>query len=223
MIFVLGVWLRQDMTQDLAESSAPVTEPSNPLLEVLSKMPWRVLHMSSALMLFSSSFYVLFVWFPTYLTKILPVPIAHADEINLAGMTLLLASIFFFGSLSDRLGYKKVVLIGTAFMTLAVYPLFVFVDHGDIGAALTAVLLFASGCGAVLGPMPTLLVSSFPPNVRSSAIGLSYNITLAIFGGSAPLVATWLIDRTEDLASPAIYLALLGAVSFYATLKLRHN
>ncbi|MDA9019690.1 MFS transporter [Flavimaricola sp.] len=223
VIFVLGVWLRQDMTQDLAESRAPVTEPSNPLLEVLSKMPWRVLHMSSALMLFSSSFYVLFVWFPTYLTKILPVPIAHADEINLAGMTLLLASIFFFGSLSDRLGYKKVVLIGTAFMTLAVYPLFVFVDHGDIGAALTAVLLFASGCGAVLGPMPALLVSSFPANVRSSAIGLSYNITLAIFGGSAPLVATWLIDRTEDLASPAIYLALLGAVSFYATLKLRHN
>jgi len=136
-------------------------------------------------------------------------------------MTVLLASIFGFGSLSDRLGYKEVVLIGTAFMTLSVYPLFVFVDHGSVGAALTTVLLFAIGCGALLGPMPALLVSSFPPNVRSSAIGLSYNITLAIFGGTAPLVATWFIDTTQNLASPAIYLAALGAVSFYATIKLK--
>ncbi|WP_157132166.1 MFS transporter [Roseobacter sp. AzwK-3b] len=221
VIFALGVWLRRDISEGQAECGVPVDKPSNPLREVLSKMPGRVLHISSALMLFSSSFYVLFVWFPTYLTKILPVPISHADEINLAGMTLLLASIFCFGSLSDRVGYKQVVLIGTAFITLAVYPLFVFVDHGSVGAALTAVLIFAIGCGAILGPMPALLVSSFPPNVRSSAIGLSYNITLAIFGGTAPLVATWFIDRTEDLASPAIYLALLGAISFYATIKLR--
>lgn len=220
-IFALGVWLRRDIPKDQVENRQAMDKPSNPLREVLFKTRGRVLHISSVLMLFSSSFYVLFVWFPTYLTKILPVPIAHADEINLVGMTVLLASIFGFGSLSDRLGYKEVVLIGTVFMTLSVYPLFVFVDHGSFGAALTTVLLFAIGCGALLGPMPALLVSSFPPNVRSSAIGLSYNITLAIFGGTAPLVATWFIDTTQNLASPAIYLAALGAVSFYATIKLK--
>lgn len=182
-IFALGVWLRRDIPKDQVENRQSMDKPSNPLREVLFKTRGRVLHISSVLMLFSSSFYVLFVWFPTYLTKILPVPIAHADEINLVGMTVLLASIFGFGSLSDRLGYKEVVLIGTVFMTLSVYPLFVFVDHGSFGAALTTVLLFAIGCGALLGPMPALLVSSFPPNVRSSAIGLSYNITLAIFEG----------------------------------------
>jgi MHS family proline/betaine transporter-like MFS transporter len=65
------------------------------------------------------------------------------------------------------------------------------------------------------------MVECFPIRGRYTAIGLSYNITLAIFGGTAPLVSTWLIKSTDDLASPAIYLVVLSAISFVSMLFLK--
>jgi MHS family proline/betaine transporter-like MFS transporter len=51
-----------------------------------------------------------------------------------------------------------------------------------------------------------------PTRIRYSAMALGYNVTLAIFGGTAPLVATWLIHKTGDLAAPAWYLTACGII-----------
>jgi MHS family proline/betaine transporter-like MFS transporter len=65
------------------------------------------------------------------------------------------------------------------------------------------------------------MVSLFPARLRYSAIALGYNISLAVFGGTAPLVATWLIHRTGDLAAPAWYLIGIAVITFLVTLTLR--
>lgn len=80
---------------------------------------------------------------------------------------------------------------------------------------------FAILLGGIQGPLPAFMVECFPIRGRYTAIGLSYNITLAIFGGTAPLVSTWLVKTTGDLASPAIYLVVLAAISFVSMLFLK--
>ena len=74
--------------------------------------------------------------------------------------------------------------------------------------------------GFIQGPTPVALVNVFPTRVRYSGIAIGYNLSLAIFGGTAPLVATWLIKETGDLTSPAWYVAAIAVISLIANLTL---
>ena len=150
---------------------------------------------------------------PTYLSKIVTPSVAHALGVNTTAMVLLLIMIPLGGHLSDSLGRKPIMLTATVLMGLFVYPAFLILDQGVMLYALVIQLLFAVLLGLIQGPLPAFMVECFPVKVRYTAIGLSYNITLAIFGGTAPLVSTWLIQTTGDLASPAIYLVALAVIS----------
>ena len=69
--------------------------------------------------------------------------------------------------------------------------------------------------------MPVAMAELFPARLRYSAMAIGYNITLALFGGTAPLVATWLIKTTGNLAAPAWYLVVIAAVTFIVTLTVQ--
>jgi MHS family proline/betaine transporter-like MFS transporter len=216
VIFAVGSWLRRTLIESPDFTAAQATEDAggNPLTSVLREMPLRILHMSANILLFATSFYTLFVWMPTYLTTMVDPPVEHALLVNTIAMSMLLLWIPASGRLSDTFGRTRVILTVTAILGVMVYPLFLFVDHGSTRIALMVQVVFSMLVGCIQGPLPAYLVESFPARNRYTAIGLSYNITLAIFGGTAPLVCTWLISATGDLASPAIYLAGLAAISF---------
>jgi len=65
------------------------------------------------------------------------------------------------------------------------------------------------------------MVDLFPPRLRYSGMAIGYNLTLAIFGGTAPLVATWLITKTGDLTAPAWYLVAISAATLLFTLSMK--
>jgi len=225
VIFAAGSWLRRTLIEspDFVADQDTAQAHGTPLAAVLRDMPLRVLHMSANILLFATSFYTLFVWMPTYLTTIVDRPVKHALLVNTIAMSLLLVWIPASGRLSDTFGRTRVILSVTAILGFAVYPLFLFVDHGSTWIALLVQVVFSILVGCIQGPLPAFLVESFPARNRYTAIGLSYNITLAVFGGTAPLVCTWLISATDNLASPAIYLATLAAISFVSMLLFKQN
>lgn len=216
LIFLIGNWLRSSLEESPEFTAAKSTSDvkAHPLLEVIHQMPLRVLHMSASILLFATSFYTLFVWMPTYLTSIVKPPVEHALTINTIAMSLLLVMIPLGGHLADRFGQKPVMLWATAILGVVVYPIFLVMDHGVIWHALLSQLLFAVLMGMIQGPLPSFMVDCFPVKNRYTAIGVSYNITLALFGGTAPMVCTWFIKETGDHASPALYLASLALISF---------
>ena len=79
--------------------------------------------------------------------------------------------------------------------------------------------VWPSGC--IQGAMPVAMAELFPARLRYSAMAIGYNITLAIFGGTAPLIATWLIKTTGNLAAPAWYLVAIAAITFTVTMAIR--
>ena len=223
VILVIGFWLRRGLREspEFLKVQASHQLAKSPLRETLLEMPHRILHLLLVILLFSSSFYMLFVWMPTYLSQIITPPVNHALTINTISMILLITVIPLAGALSDKIGRKRILITATFILGVSVYPLFNIIDHGSTATVLVIQLFFAILIGAIQGPVPALLVEMFPARTRYTGIGLCYNIALALFGGTSPLVSTWLIQRTGNLASPAIYLSIMAALSLIGLAALK--
>ena len=73
------------------------------------------------------------------------------------------------------------------------------------------------------GTQPALLVEAAPPQVRCTAVALGYNLCLGVIGGSTPLAASWLVERTGDETAPAFLIMASAAVTFVTILRLSRN
>jgi hypothetical protein len=77
--------------------------------------------------------------------------------------------------------------------------------------------------GGYSGVLPSLLAEQFPVNTRAVGIAFSYGVSVTIFGGFAPFVATWLIARTGDPLSPSFYLIATALLSVIALMAIQYR
>jgi MFS family permease len=126
------------------------------------------------------------------------------------------------GVLADRFGVKIVALVPRLAVTLLLYPaLHLIVSSGSppvlvvTMGALMALHAVSAGAGIVMIPM------IFPTAVRTSGLSIAYALGVTIFGGTAQLVFTWIIDASGNKLSWVWYIIALSSVSFLATLAIR--
>lgn len=114
------------------------------------------------------------------------------------------------GFLADRVGRRVTVLTTLAASVLAAIPAFVLMTQGHaLLGSLVGVVPACLFVGAYLAGM----VDAFPAPVRTSGIGLSYNIGYALVGGGIPMYAAWLLD----IQAPAWTLGVLfGGIALLA-------
>jgi MHS family proline/betaine transporter-like MFS transporter len=217
-----GLWMRKGMMEPPAFKKLKATENvhKSPVTQVIRNMPGRIAHAAALVVLFGGGFYMLFVWWPTYLTHMVKPAVPHAMIINTIATLFVMALIPISGYLSDKVGRKKMLVASCLAIAIVAYPLFVWSDHGVFQSALVAQLIFALIFCNIQGSMPATLAEMFPTSMRFSGIALGYNLTLALVGGTAPMVCTWLVEITGDIASPAYYLIIMALISFFAALKL---
>ena len=218
IIFGAGFWLRRHMPETEAFESTRKEGGIryNPVADVLRHHLPQVLHLVLILLLFASSFYTLFVWMPAYLEDFVEPPVDRALLVNTVAMVVLVLAIPLMGWLSDRIGRRLVLTLATAVFLLLAYPLFQWIDTGSLILVLAAQLIFAIILAGIQGPTPATMIAMFPPENRLSGVGLAYNLALALFGGTSPMVCTWLIAVTGLKTAPALYLITLGLITFFA-------
>jgi len=223
LVGVVGWQMRRgtEETPEFAQLQAAGLIEQRPALQALREMPGRILQLAGIVLLFAVAIYTLFVWMPTYLMHFVTPPVPHALLINTLCMVLLIATMPIAGLLADRFGYKRILSIGALVTGILVYPLFRWIDSGAVLATAVALAIFALINALLQGAMPVAMADLFPARLRYSAMAIGYNVALAIFGGTAPLVATWLIKTTGDLAAPAWYLTAIAAITFIVTLTMR--
>jgi MHS family proline/betaine transporter-like MFS transporter len=117
-----------------------------------------------------------------------------------------------FGALSDRVGRWPVLLSGTAGVVVLSYPLYWMISQGFTGG-LVALTVAGLLIGVVGGPMPAFLSERFPTRRRASGLSITYAVSVAVFGGTAPYIILWLADVTGDSLSAAYYTLACGVVS----------
>ena len=124
------------------------------------------------------------------------------------------------GALSDRVGRKPLLLTACACFALLTYPLFVLMNTGNLVAAILAHLALAVIEAIFISTSIAVMTELFPTRVRYGGYSIGYNFSVAIFGGSAPFLATWLISVTGNPLSPAFYV-IFAAVATLLTVLMR--
>ncbi|MFT4219773.1 MAG: MFS transporter [Microbacterium sp.] len=139
------------------------------------------------------------------------------------GIALLVAFVFFWvgGALSDRFG-RRPILYSTIIATIVLYlPAFWLAGLGTAAAAMAGQLVIAIVFGVFWGAFGITVVELFPTRNRLSGTMISWALAYALFGGTAPLLSTWLIATTGLLIAPGIYVLTVAVVSLVLIIALR--
>jgi len=166
-------------------------------------------------------FYVILLYMPTFATTQLGLPLGEAFAAQSIGVAFLILAVPLFGALSDHIG-RKPIMIGAYLLYLSfAYPLFAWTYQSPsiIRLAIMQVVL-CSLHGAFLGPFSTALAEQFPTRIRSTALGITYNVAVMTFGGFAQFFVTWLIQATGSPIAPVYYVMFGAAMGLLATFYL---
>jgi MHS family proline/betaine transporter-like MFS transporter len=163
-------------------------------------------------------FYILVVFMNNFMSVYVGKPISEALFINTVAMFFLTVFILIGGHLSDKYGRKPILTIGASGLFLVSWPVFLMLEQPGMIIPMIGQSIFAVFLALFIGPIPATLVELFPTRLRYTGLALAYNIPIAIFGGTAPMVATWLIHKTGLNYSIAFYIMLFNIATIY-TLK----
>jgi MFS family permease len=190
---------------------------SAPVLEVLRRQPREIILTALARMAEQAPFYVFAAFIFTYGTTVL-----HSSR-DLLLTALLIATglsvvtIPLAGHVSDRIGRKRMYLIGAVTMGLFGFVYFTMLDTAVPGWIFLAIVLSFIPHDMMYGPQAALIAECFSPRLRYSGASLGYHLASVIAGGPAPLIATALLASTGSGYSVAVYIFLCACVSVAAT------
>lgn len=131
----------------------------------------------------------------------------------LRGIVLAIFSVIA-GHWADKTSRPRTMLVMAWLFAIAAYPSFwLMVAFPSLATAMFAVSLLNLIKAGYSGVLPSLLAEQFLVDTRAVGIAFSYSISVTIFGGFAPFVATWLIAVTGDPLSPSFYLMATSLLS----------
>lgn len=164
-------------------------------------------------------------YLPIHLVETLGFPRKLSFLVSCAVGASLLLTTPLFGRLCDRLRHRKPVQRLTLCISLAcVVPVFAMLNAGQslwLSVLLITLLMTASAASAGAGFV--MLMEAFPPHLRATGLSITYSAALTLFGGTALLVVTWLVELTGNPLAPAWYAALGCSVSLFALGRFREG
>lgn len=167
-----------------------------------------------------SGYYVLFSYMPTFLKgDTVGYDTGTALLVTAASLVAIAIAIPFMGTLSDRFGRKAVIAASAIAMAVAAIPCYSLIATGNLALAILGACIMAVIFAGHTGVIHILIVELFPTRIRYSAYGLGYNISSALFGGTAPFLMTWAIPKWGALV-PAWYCAITAVVTLIAVLTI---
>lgn len=203
--------------------SAECRTAKAPVREVLRRYFGRVMIGLGVTCLNAVAFYLILSYMPTYLSA----EIGMDAELALLGSTISLSVyiglIFLMGHVSDTIGRKRMLVTACVLFIVLGVPAFWAIGSGNFLVALAAQIALCAILTMNDGTLATFLSEIFPTRVRYTGFALSFNIANALFGGTAPFIATWLISTTGSLLAPGWYLAFVAVLALGAMLTIHET
>lgn len=221
---LIAFWIRRrladsPMFQEVSETGAEAAEHA-PLRRTLTEQGRPMLILGGYISLTALSFYIFSTYMTTFLREVVGLDAASVLFSNVIALVAAAVMAPVMGVICDRIGRRKTMLTSAVLLIFTAVPGYLIAASETFAGALVGQLMIMLGAVTANVVTAVLLTEVFPTKVRYTASAVTYNVSYAIFGGTAPFVATWLIDTTGLAYAPAIYLSVIAVGSFCAALLL---
>lgn len=212
LLLPVGLWLRRGIGETPRFEAEQHGETSG--LADLGSPVGLMARAFGFTILWTVSYYIMLTYLPTFTQRYAGLSATESLWSNTIGLVVLVLVIPLMGALSDRVGRKPLLLFCCTAFVLLSYPGFrLMLASPGIWTILPIQIAFDLVIAAFAGAGPAAIVELFPTRSRTTLMSIGYSLAVAIFGGFAPFIATWLIGATGTPIAPTFYLIAAGLVS----------
>jgi metabolite-proton symporter len=218
----IGLWVRLGVLESpmfAREKEAARTERT-PSIEAIKRNPREILLSAMLRMSEQMPFYLFTVFVLEYGTSDLGFSKNFLTNSVAAAAALSLFSVPFFGHLSDKIGRKRMYLIGACLTFAWAIPYFLLLDSKSSLLVFLAIFVSLIPHDMQYGPQAALVAESFTTRLRYSGAGMGYQLASVFAGGPAPLLAAWLLHTFNSSLPIALYIMAGAVVTVVATMLL---
>ena len=227
VIALVGWYLRRRLPESPAFAHLRQTRlvSASPARAILTSHRVSLFQVIGLVVLHGVGFYIFYVYLPGYVTKVTGLPLGTTLLINTSCMALMAVFIPIMGKLADRFSPRWVLGLGAVGLALGAVPIFLGLTSGQMTLVIAAQASATVLVAAYMGPFFAIVAILFPVFGRYTGLSLSYNIASALFGGTAPLVATLLTEWSGSNLAPGWYVsgcAILSLITL-STIRTRNQ
>jgi MFS family permease len=223
VMVAIGLYIRLGISETpvFAKVMAEEQRARAPSIEVFKRQPKEIVLTAFARMAEQAPGYIYTAFIFTYGTTVL----GQSRNLLLSG--LLVAAVLGFlwvpvaGHLSDRIGRRRMYIIGSVASGLFGFVYFALLDTMSPFWVFVGIALSLLAVTTLYGPQAALIAESFAPRLRYSGAGIGYQLASIIAGGPAPFIATALYAEYHSGYAIAGYIMVCGIVSIVATTMLK--
>ncbi|GAA2608592.1 MFS transporter [Streptomyces axinellae] len=193
LLGLLGLWLRVSVedTESFTKARGEGRARANPLKAMFTEHPAAALRVAGITVAGTLTYYIWVNYLPTYANLATGIPLNQALLSQTLCLIVFVVLLPFAGRLSDRVGRKPTMAVFAGGFVLLSWPLLHLMGDSFLSVFLVQlvgmllILGYSANCAVIMA-------EQFPPEVRATGIALPYALAVALFGGTAPYLTTWL-------------------------------
>ena len=224
LLVPLGVYIRRHLDETLGPVPEKDATSAGKLKDVFGAH--RTIVASGILLLIGGtvSTYIVVFYLATYATRVLSMPLSVSLWASVTSSLVVVLIAPWAGWLSDLKGRKGMILGSRLIQVATIVPCFQWLAASPTAPVLVAVVAFQAVLVAMSAVSSIVMITEMCPRpIRATGLSIIYGLGVAAFGGTAQVVATWLIKVTGNNLAPAWYLIVCNLVSLIPMLYLRET
>ncbi len=220
-IGLIGLYLRAQLEETpIFENDIADQKDQLSVIEIIKQYKKDILLCIVFVAFFNITNYVLLGYMPSYLDETVGISDRISTPITAVVLLIMVPFAPTFGRLGDKIGNKKVISFGLILGILVSVVSFQFLNIGGLGFLFLGLLLLGIVLSVYEGTMPGSLPTLFHTDIRYRTLSWTFNISVSLFGGTTPLVASWLVHVTGNNLAPAFYLLGVSIIGLIVVLTL---